>query len=204
MANAFQSHDLLLLETALEAGINPDTDVEAGSGVPILGLASHQEGLEAIKLLVKYGVNVNRRSDTGVTAISEAILTLGLDEVIYLLDQGANPNVVDYYGTSFAWLLYGKVRNLEDLRHVALPKAYAIRDRIIRMGVQWPPMSPEALRQLKKEDYRAKTGKEFLFVGEEGWRSAGNIPAYVPAPVRKTPLRRDLPYEEVMQLHRRP
>ena len=73
---------------------------------------SRQGGLDAIRLLVEYGADVNKRDGVGRTPISDCIRTLGLDEVNYLLDHGVNPSVADYYGTSFPYRLSEKINNL--------------------------------------------------------------------------------------------
>jgi hypothetical protein len=59
--------------------------------------------------------------------------------VNYLLDHGADPKVVDNYGGSFASFLKDMVdKEQKDTRY---PKILALRDRIINMGVEWPPVS---------------------------------------------------------------
>jgi hypothetical protein len=188
MGDAYR-HDLKLLKAALDAGINPDTDAYTKPGGPLISMhIAGQGGLDAIRLLVEHGADVNRRDIAGGTAISESIETLGLDEVNYLLDHGANPNVVDYYGTSFPYLLSEKINNLQTLKDPRFPKALAIRDRIVKMGAAWPPETPEQFRARVKTEQKKKTGKDFVFMPDPGYKDF--IPKYVPAPVRKEPLKR--------------
>lgn len=188
MGDAYR-HDLRLLKAALDAGINPDTDAYTKPGAPLITMdIAGQGGLDAIRLLVEYGADVNRRSELGSSALIESIETLGLDEVTYLLDHGANPKVVNDFGISFAYLLSEKINNLQDLKDPRLPKALAIRDRIIKMGVAWPPENPEQFRARFKAEYKKKTGKDYIFVPDPGYKDF--VPKYVPAPVRKEPLQR--------------
>lgn len=179
--------DLSLLTAILAGGINPDTATHTDSETPLLIAVSYQDGLPAIKLLVVHGANVNIRDSLGDVPISNAMRTLGLAEVEYLLDKGADPvQAVNYYGVSFAHLLDHKIKNLQTLKDPRLPRAYAIRDRIIKMGAAWPPESPEQFRARYITQYKQKTGKTFVFMPHEGWEQF--FPQYTPAPVRRVPL----------------
>lgn len=179
--------NLSLLAALLEGGTNPDTATDADSAAPLLIAVSSQDSLPAIKLLVEHGADVNIRSSGGDVPISRAMMTLGLAEVEYLLDKGGDPvKAINYYGVSFAWLLYDQIRDPANPKDPRLPRAYAIRDRIIKMGVQWPPESPEQFRERYAAQYKQKTGKAFVFMPDEGWENF--FPVYTPAPVRKVPV----------------
>lgn len=187
IGNGYGGKDLSLLKAAFDAGVNPDTVPVRKSTVPLLIQLSSQDGLPAIKLLVEHGADVNIRDSGGDTPLSVAMMTLGLAEVEYLLDKGADPvQAVNYYGVSFAHLLDNKIKNLETLKDSRLSRAYAIRDRIIQKGVKWPPESPEQFRARYIAQYKQKTGKTFVFMPHEGWEQF--FPQYTPAPVRKVPL----------------
>lgn len=190
LGNAYQSRDLSLLKAALDGGVNPDAGITEDSASPMILQVSGQGGLGAIKLLVEYGADVNRRSELGRSALSRSMTTLGIEEVHYLLDHGANPNVVDSYGVSFAWLLYEQIRDPVNPQDPRLPRAYAIRDRIIKMGVAWPPLSPEQFREDYKRRYKEKYDKDFVFAPDEGYEAF--VPKYVPAPVWKVPPRQGM------------
>ncbi|MFM7024980.1 MAG: ankyrin repeat domain-containing protein [Limnohabitans sp.] len=181
-------HRLGTLKAALDAGVNPDTSVYEDGEAPLITDVADQGGLDAIRLLVEHGADVNRRDAGGSTAILDAIATLGLDEVNYLLDHGADPRIADYYGVSFPYMLSEKINNLKDLKDSRLPAALAIRDRIVKMGVVWPPENPEQLRARSKADYKKKTGKDLIYMPDEGYQAF--VPKYVPAPVRKVPVLR--------------
>ncbi len=179
--------DLSLLTAILAGGINPDTAFHNDSETPLLIAVSYQDGLPAIKLLVENGADVNIRDSLGETPLTEAIATLGLAEVEYLLEKGADPvKAINYYGVSFAWLLYDQIRDPANPKDPRLPRAYAIRDRIIKMGVHWPPESPEQFRARYTAQYQQQTGKAFVFMPNEGWEQF--FPVYTPAPVRKVPV----------------
>lgn len=179
--------DLSLLTAILDADINPDTAEYNEDSSPLLIQVSSQDGLPAVKLLVERGASVNIRDSIGDVPISNAMRTLGLAEVEYLLDKGADPvQAVNYYGVSFAWLVYDQIRDPANPRDPRLHRAHAIRDRIIKMGVTWPPESPEQFRARYIAQYKQKTGKTFVFMPYEGWEQF--FPQYTPAPVRRVPL----------------
>ena len=186
IGNAFASKNLDLLEAALKGGVNPDTDSYYGGNSPLLLQVADQDGLGAIKLLVQYGADVNRRDSLGSTALLDSIATMGIAEINYLLDQGADPRVVDYRGISFAHALreaIGRMKNIQDPRVAQL---LAIQDRIIAMGVTWPPETPEQLRARVIAERKNKTGETFVFMPHEGYEKF--FAAYTPAPVRKVPV----------------
>lgn len=185
MGDAYQQ-DIELLKAVLESGINPDTDSSAGANGPLISEVAGQDGIGAIRLLLEHGADVNRRDSIGGTAIQNAIATLGIDEVNYLLDHGANPKVVDYYGVSFAHQLQESILGLQARKDPRLKKLLAIRDRIIGMGVPWPPESPEQLRARVIKQHKQKTGQVFVFMPDEGYEKF--FPPYTPAPVRKVPI----------------
>ncbi len=186
IGNAFASRDLSLLKAALDGGVNPDTDAYQSSNSPLLLQVADQDGLGAIKLLVQYGADVNRRDSLGSTALLDSIATMGIAEINYLLDQRADPRVVDYRGISFAHALreaIGRMKNIQDPRVAQL---LAIQDRIIAMGVTWPPETPEQLRARVIAERKNKTGETFVFMPHEGYEKF--FAAYTPAPVRKVPV----------------
>lgn len=188
MGEAYGSKNLKLLQAALDAGINPDTDSTYETSGPLISDIADQDGLGAIQLLVEYGADVNRRDAVGRTALLSSISTLGLEEIVYLLDRGASPKVVDYYGVSFPHKLNLAIQGLQARKDPRLSQLLAIRDRIVKMNVAWPPETPEQFQERMKAEYKKKTGKDYIFIPDEGYKAF--VPTYAPAPVRKVPLQR--------------
>ena len=164
----------------------PDTDAYLSSNSPLILQVADQDGLGAIKLLVQYGADVNRRDSLGSTALLDSIATMGIAEINYLLDQRADPKVVDYRGISFAYELNEAIGRLQEMKDSRLAQLFAIRDRIIAMGVAWPPETPAQLRARVIGERKQKTGETFVFMPDAGYEKF--FPAYTPAPVRRVPV----------------
>lgn len=55
---------------------------------------------DIVKILIKYGVDVNYRTDLGETALDVACVSGDLESVNVLLENGANPLSLDRFGVS--------------------------------------------------------------------------------------------------------
>src|SRR3984957_14554685 len=68
-----------------------------GGLTPLL-YASRQNSLEAAKMLVKAGADLNLADPDGTSALVMAIVNAHYDLPIYLLEHGADPNIADKFG----------------------------------------------------------------------------------------------------------
>lgn len=127
----------------LEGGVDPNTRTRHGT--PLLHQAARHHTEDSMRLLLKRGADPNARDRLGRTAAMQAVTSLQLDLVEPLLDAGSDPNAYSALGVSFA---YGVASALEHYQNdpPTRVKLERIRDRIIAMGVQWPPMEPSAMR----------------------------------------------------------
>jgi hypothetical protein len=84
------------------------------------------------------GATLDAQDAMGRTAIFWALCEAELDAVHDLLDQGANPWVIDSTGDSFGSLL-------DDLLRTAAPDSVdaqnleRLRVRVVSLGMPWPP-----------------------------------------------------------------
>ena len=149
---ASQSGDLELMKLLLARGADPSIptvlgvnalQVAAGIGW-VEGITyewSKQATLDAVKLLVELGLDVNVQADTGRTALHGAAHKGRADIIQVLADHGAKLDVRDYGNTDNRG---GKLAV-----HTWQPVDYA--DGLVRVGVQSAIAHPEAgllLRQL--------------------------------------------------------
>jgi ankyrin repeat protein len=132
----------------LDAGVDPDTRI---GSTPILFSAATHHTEETLRLLIQRGAKVNAKDSLGGTVLNEALGTRQLDLIDFLLDHGADPNTFDLFGASFAHQVkFGLGRQAPG--SPAHTKLEQIRDRIIAMGVQWPPLDPPAMRDWMRSE----------------------------------------------------
>jgi ankyrin repeat protein len=152
---ASQSGDVALMKLLLARGADPKintvlgvTPLHVASGIGwVEGITyewSQEQTLEAVKLLVDLGADVNAQADTGRTAMHGAAHKGRPDVVQVLFDHGAKLDVRDYGNTDNRG---GKLAI-----HTWLPVDYA--DGLVRVGVQSAIPHPETgllLRKLMKQ-----------------------------------------------------
>jgi hypothetical protein len=133
------------LRVLLDAGVDPNTMIEGLR--PIIFFVTKERTFESLKLLIARGADINLRNSLRNSALYEALMNNGLDQIDYLLDHGANPNTYNINGISFPLVLSDDIeRNAPAPNSITYKKLIEIRDRIIKMGVKWPPESPEQIR----------------------------------------------------------
>ena len=148
---ASQSGDLVLMKLLLAHGADPKigtvlhvTALEVAAGVGwVEGITyewSPEATLEAVKMLLDLGLDVNAQADTGRTALHGAAHKGRTDVIQVLVDHGAKLDVRDYGNTDNRG---GKLAV-----HTWQPVDYA--DGLVRVGVQSAIPHPEAGLLLRK------------------------------------------------------
>ncbi len=93
------------LENRLRSGTDPNTIVEQTKeslldvAMSISCIPKHNT-LNVVKLLVKYGGNINLRNSYGGTPLMSAVQGGEIEVAKYYLDRGANPNLLNTIGES--------------------------------------------------------------------------------------------------------
>jgi hypothetical protein len=132
------------LRALLDGGVDPNFVSE---GDPLIFYVTSESTFDSLKLLVERGANVNKRDSLRNSALYQALVSYALDQIDYLLDHGANPNTYNINGLSFPQALSTRIADNTAAPHsVTYKKLIEIRDRIIKMGVKWPPETPEQIR----------------------------------------------------------
>jgi uncharacterized protein len=145
---ALRAKSPLYVKALLDGGVSPDTIKE---DTPILFDAATEHTFDTLKLLLERGADPNRRDSLGATALMKALTSMQLDQVTYLLDHGASPDFVNINGVSFAFQLQNQLQRQQE-GSPAQRKMLEIRERIVALGVAWPPAS----RETEQERMRAR------------------------------------------------
>jgi hypothetical protein len=131
------------LRAMLDGGVSPST--LTGKGTPIIFFVASDSSFELLKLLVERGADVNRRDSLRNTPLYEALTGYDTAAVNYLLEHGATPNTYNFNGISFPRQLASQLDHVGPTSELGI-KLVEIRDRTIRMGVKWPPETPQQIR----------------------------------------------------------
>lgn len=82
----------------------PRAQYRPSGGLTPLLYATRFGCVECVKLLLKAGADVNRPTPDGITPLMNAIDNLQWEVANYLLDQGANPHLADWWGRTALYI----------------------------------------------------------------------------------------------------
>jgi ankyrin repeat protein len=82
----------------------PRAQYRPSGGLTPLLYATRFGCVDCVKSLLKAGADINRPTPDGVTPLMNAIDNLQWDVAAYLLDQGANPHLVDWWGRNALYI----------------------------------------------------------------------------------------------------
>lgn len=154
---ALMSEHPALLRAMLEGGLDPNFRLKNNHDVPIIFEVLDNDKLESVKLLVKYGADIDAQTDAtaGQTPAHTAI-TLNAQVSYYLVSIGADlHNKNKFNGKTFAMSVFNKEKFLkEDFDDVKsgrykgnldviqgnLEAVQKIKAIMIEKGIQWPPV----------------------------------------------------------------
>lgn len=95
--NIIETYNLAGIEEFLQHNINRISHAELDKA---LNTASFYGDIDVVKLLIKYGADVNARQENNMTALNCAIENMHLDVIEHLIKHGANINLCDKYGVT--------------------------------------------------------------------------------------------------------
>jgi uncharacterized protein len=82
----------------------PRAQYRPSGGLTPLLYATRFGCVDCVKSLLKAGADINRPTPDGVTPLMNALDNLQWDVAAYLLDQGANPHLVDWWGRTALYI----------------------------------------------------------------------------------------------------
>lgn len=144
---ALQADSSRYVQALLDGGASPDAIL---GSTPILFDVAREHTAATLKLLLDRGADVDRKDGLGNTALMHALMGMQLDQVLYLLDRGASPHFVNVNGVSFAGQLQFQIGR-QQAGSPAQRRMLDIRDRLVALGVAWPPASREIERQRMRD-----------------------------------------------------
>mgnify|MGYP000563156908 CR=1 FL=1 len=97
MEQAAVHKNSMFLLLCLNHGANPDI-LDGYKSTPIIIEAAKHSRLENVKLLVKYGANLNVQNQNGNTALHTAIAVKNYDIAFFLVSNGASLKIEDKWG----------------------------------------------------------------------------------------------------------
>ncbi|MBN6065490.1 hypothetical protein HYE66_03320 [Aggregatibacter actinomycetemcomitans] len=143
-----------LLRAMLEGGLDPNFRIKTNYNVPIIFELLNDHKLESIKLLVKYGADIELMDSNGETPAHDAIV-IAPQISYYLVSIGANIHSKNKFtGQSLAMAVFRKEKSLEesvkriqsketqgDLSAIKddLDAVRKIKSIMIKKGIEWPP-----------------------------------------------------------------
>ena len=126
------------LKAMLEAGMSPDIHYFNQS---IIFETPPLNANDALTVLVEFGADINARDPVGRTFLVDQIGT-SFDECLYLLEQGADPEIITYGGLSLAFSVQEEL-DFMDKSSEAYKKMGLIKQKLVEQGIQFPALSPQ-------------------------------------------------------------
>lgn len=138
----------LLLKALLDGGLSPnDQAFKAAPTSRIINTLLADRYLNALKILINYGADVNVRDNMGGVPLENAFDIGAYDSINFLLDNGANPENVSLIGYTLVYQVYEALHTYDE----GYPKFAELRrlaERLKQIGCTWPPLTPVEQRDI--------------------------------------------------------
>ena len=133
----------LILKAMLEGGLPPNSPIRPEwPDSRIIEELIFDEDLEALKMLVAYGADVNHQTATGKTPLHAAYgSSKQYDTMYFLLSVGANPEIPDGVGYTVTYEVYEDLETF-DRKSPKRKKLVDFAAFLQSKGYKWPPLTP--------------------------------------------------------------
>lgn len=133
-----RSDSPVYIEALLDGGMSPNAVAE---DTPIIFYSATEHSFKVLKFLVDKGADINKRDSLGQNVLIEALASMQLDQVEWLLLHDANPSVKTVNGWQFGNMLEKTIHREGDVSSKTGSKLEDIRKLAISKGMKWPPAS---------------------------------------------------------------
>ena len=138
------ANDDELLLILLEGG---DANAVDSDGLPAIFAAVAEERIEQIKMLMRFGADINLTSRSGKNSAMYAADINKYEIVYYLIEQGVDYVARNEGRADIAWDVHDKLsENLLSPEYPAYGWALKVKQQLIDRGVKFPPLSPREVR----------------------------------------------------------
>ena len=133
-----RSDNPAFMKALLAGGMSPNV---INNYQPIIFNAASEHSFAVLKLLVDSGADINAQDSAGKTAIINALAGMELDQVVYLLEKGADPTLKTVPGWQFSHMLDDIIKRESDSNATTKDKLNEIKELAIKNGMKWPPVA---------------------------------------------------------------
>ncbi|CAM9273993.1 ankyrin repeat domain-containing protein [Cronobacter sakazakii] len=130
------SNNPAYIKALIEGGLSPNAMTNYQ---PLIFNSASDNSFSVMKYLLSAGADVNKTDSAGKTVLMVALAGMELDQVEYLLNYGANPNIENQNGLNFGKLLADAIEREKDSNKRTTDKLEEVRQLAIRKGLHWPP-----------------------------------------------------------------
>jgi ankyrin repeat protein len=100
------------LKAMLDGGLDPNSRDKL-LNVPLIFSTVSSKNTDTLALLIERGADVNVRDSLGNTPLVDAFIKDDFDKVDFMLDHGANPDVVNKQGRSFKQIVDSHLQRIK-------------------------------------------------------------------------------------------
>lgn len=130
------SNNPAYIKALIDGGLSPNAMTNYQ---PLIFNSATENSFSVLKYLLSAGADINKTDSAGKTVLMSALAGMELDQVEYLLNYGANPNIENQNGLNFGKMLSDVIEREKDSNKRTIDKLEEIRQLAIRKGLQWPP-----------------------------------------------------------------
>lgn len=127
------SNNPAYIKALIEGGLSPNAMTNYQ---PLIFNSATENSFSVLKYLLSAGADINKTDSAGKTVLMVALADMELDQVEYLLNHGANPNIVTPAGMSFNSMLQSVMKRENDSGSRTVNKLEEIRRLAISKGMK--------------------------------------------------------------------